>query len=351
MSGQAQCEAQKIVALSAWELATHIREGNLRAETVVEATLARIESCNPAINALCTVDSGRSLIAARNIDRQRSRGDNLPALAGVPVGIKDITATAELRTTFGSPLCQNNVPQYDAEVVARLRAAGAIVIGKTNTPEFAAGANTVNPLFGATCNPWDTRLSAGGSTGGGAAALASGMIALAQGTDLGGSLRNPAAFCGVVGLRPTPGLVPTVPSSAPWDTLQVDGPMARTAADVWLALQSMAGYCRHTGVSIPGRPAASELPLNLQPLDKQPRPYKVAYIEDIAGFGMDPSISQQCAGALERLKAKGCAVERIELNLRGYVGSFITLRGQVIVAQLYPWLERIDELGENLYQN
>ena len=151
------------------------------------------------------------------------------------------TPVAGLRTTFGSPIYADHVPDEDALVVQRLRDAGAVILGKTNCPEFAAGGNTFNEVFGRTRNPWEPTKSAGGSTGGGAAALASGMIALAEGTDLGGSLRIPASFCGVVGLRPSPGLVPTHPTDWVWDTLQVTGPMARTAEDVALMLQAMCG--------------------------------------------------------------------------------------------------------------
>jgi amidase len=162
-------------------------------------------------------------------------------LHGLPVGIKDVTPTRGLRTTYGSTLFADHVPDEDALVVRRLRAAGAIVVGKTNTPEFAFGPNTVNRVFGATRNPWNPALTAGGSSGGSAAALATGMCALAEGTDLGGSLRGPASFCGVVGFRTTPGLIPRVPSPLTWDTYSVEGPMARSVADVALMLSVMAG--------------------------------------------------------------------------------------------------------------
>ena len=179
--------------------------------------------------------------AARALDDDLAAGRPVGPLAGVPLGIKDIVPTAGIRTTYGSPLYADYVPMHDALHVQRLKAAGAIVVGKTNTPEFAAGANTFNAVFGATRNPWNTALSASGSTGGGAAALAAGMIALSDGTDLGGSLRTPAAFCGVVGLRPSVGLVPRDPTASPWQTLSVAGPMARTVADAALMLQALAG--------------------------------------------------------------------------------------------------------------
>src|SRR4029079_8155402 len=193
------------------------------------------------------------------------------------------------------------VPESDAVPVQRLRASGAIVLGKTNCPEFAAGGNTFNEVFGRTRNPWNTARSAGGSTGGGAAALATGMIALAEGTDLGGSLRIPASFCGLVGLRPSPGLVPTHPIDWVWDTLQVTGPMARTAEDVAMMLQAIAG--------------PSEFSPFAQPLDCRdfvsaaqagPGPgLRVAYCPDIAGIGVDPDIERVCRNAAFALRDTG----------------------------------------------
>src|SRR5206468_2346675 len=195
---------------------------------------------NPAVNAVVTLNP-RALDDAGALELRLVRREEVGLLAGLPVGIKDVTPVAGLRTTYGSPLYRDHVPTEDALVVQRLRAAGAIILGKTNCPEFAAGGNTFNEVFGRTRNPWDPTRSAGGSTGGGAAGLASGMIALAEGTDLGGSLRIPASFCGIVGLRPSVGLVPTHPTDWLWDDLQVTGPMARSAEDVALMLQAVAG--------------------------------------------------------------------------------------------------------------
>ncbi|HET9455559.1 MAG TPA: amidase family protein, partial [Gemmatimonadaceae bacterium] len=207
---------------------------------VIEDALSRVEALNPKLNAIVTLNPA-ALDDARALEQRIGRGEDVGILAGVPVGIKDVTPVKGLRTTYGSPLFADHVPEADALVVERLRAAGAIILGKTNTPEFAAGGNTWNDVFGRTRNPWNPEKSAGGSTGGGAVGLATGMIAIAEGTDLGGSLRIPASFCGVVGLRPSPGLVPTDPADWVWDTLQVSGPMARTAEDVALALHAMAG--------------------------------------------------------------------------------------------------------------
>src|SRR5574341_463598 len=226
--------------LPATELRRLIRIGKLSPVEVVEACLQRFERYNPTINAIVTLNQ-RALDDARALEKKLARKEDGGVLCGLPVGIKDVTEVRGLRTTYGSPLYQDFVPQQDAVVVQRLRAAGAVILGKTNCPEFAAGGNTFNQVFGPTRNPWDPSRSAGGSTGGGTAALATGMLALAQGTDLGGSLRIPASFCGVVGLRPSVGLVPTYPSNYLWDTLQVSGPVARTAEDVALMLQAIAG--------------------------------------------------------------------------------------------------------------
>ena len=208
---------------------------------VMQAVLARIDAVNPAVNAIVTLVRDAALREARRATSTLGRGRALPPLFGVPVGIKDVTPTKGIRTTYGSKLFESHVPDQDALVVQRLRAGGAIVIGKTNTPEFAFGPNTVNTVFGATRNPWNLALTAGGSSGGSAAALATGMCPLAEGTDLGGSLRGPASYCGVVGFRTTPGLIPRYPSVLAWDTYSVEGPMARTIADAALMLSVMAG--------------------------------------------------------------------------------------------------------------
>jgi amidase len=208
---------------------------------VMEAVLARIDKVNPEINAVVTLARESALWDARRATASLKRGAPLPPLFGLPIGVKDVTLTKGIRTTHGSKLFENHVPEEDALVVQRLRAAGAIVIGKTNTPEFAYGPNTVNAVFGATRNPYDLTRTSGGSSGGSAAGLATGMFPLAEGTDLGGSLRGPAAFCGVVGFRTTPGLIPRFPTALAWDTYSVEGPMARTIADTALLLSVMAG--------------------------------------------------------------------------------------------------------------
>ena len=223
------------------ELARLYRARKATPLDVMEAVLARIDKVNPRVNAVVTLARDSALWEARRATAALKRGAPLPPLFGIPVGIKDVTLTKDIRTTHGSKLFENHVPDEDALVVQRLRNAGAIVIGKTNTPEFAFGPNTVNDVFGATRNPWNLALTSGGSSGGSAAGLATGMFPLAEGTDLGGSLRGPASFCGVVGFRTTPGLIPRYPSVLAWDTYSVEGPMARTIADTALMLSVMAG--------------------------------------------------------------------------------------------------------------
>ena len=226
---------------SAGELGKLYRARRASPLEVMQALLARIDAVNPAVNAIVTLARDAALWNARRATATLKRGASLPPLFGVPVAIKDVTPTAGIRTTHGSKLFEDHVPTEDALVVQRLRAAGAIVLGKTNTPEFAFGPNTVNAVFGATRNPWDLTRTAGGSSGGSAAALATGMCPLAEGTDLGGSLRGPASFCGVIGFRTTPGLIPRYPSALAWDSYSVEGPMARSVADAALMLSVMAG--------------------------------------------------------------------------------------------------------------
>lgn len=336
-----------LTRLSARDIAAKVRARDLSACDVLESHLAVIARENPVINAICTLAADQARAAAEALDRRLATGGGAGALAGVPVGIKDVTLTAGIRTTFGSTLYAEHVPTEDALVVERIKAADGIVIGKTNTPEFAAGANTVNAVFGATRNPWNPALSASGSTGGGAAALASGMIALADGSDLGGSLRTPAAFCGVVGFRPSPGLVPRAPSLLPWGVLSVAGPMARDVEDAALMLQAIAG---------PSPRAPLTVPIDRRDFVAAARAgvasgLKVAYCPDIAGIGVDDEIERACRAAAFELAAAGAAVEEIEFDLSFARPAFIQLRGQLMVDAHLDRLDQIDRLNPNLAGN
>jgi len=226
--------------LSAVEARRLIGSKRLSASELLESCIARIEAVDHAVNAMPARDFARARAAARLADDAVVQGKHLPPLHGLPIGIKDLEETERLVTTFGSPIFRDYVPTADEGIVARARQAGAIAIGKTNTPEFGAGANTRNAVYGATGNPFDPTKSAAGSSGGSAVALATGMAPICTGSDTGGSLRNPAAFCGIVGFRPTPGLVPSDKRGIGWTPLPVLGPMARTVGDTALLLGSIA---------------------------------------------------------------------------------------------------------------
>jgi amidase len=337
--------AEESVGLSATAISRGVADGTTSAVAVVETALRRIAKFNEALNAIVTLNP-TAVDDARAVDERIAAGEDFP-LAGVPVGIKDVTPVAGLRTTYGSPFYTQHVPYEDALVVRRLRDAGAVIIGKTNTPEFAAGGNTWNDVFGRTHNPWDRSKSAGGSTGGGAVGLATGMIALAEGTDLGGSLRIPASFCGVVGLRPSPGLVPTHPSDWVWDTLQVTGPMARSAEDVALMLQAIAGPSPYAPVRQPtaGRDfvAATRAGPNKR--------LRLAYCPDIAGIGIDPGVEHVCRTAAESLAAGGHEVSEVHLDFAKARDAFLALRGYWFVAHMYERLGHIEEFGVNVKNN
>src|SRR5438093_9807937 len=331
---------------SACELAQLVRSREVSPVAVLDACLERLERFNPTLNAVVTVNE-RARDDARELERRLTKGETPGLLCGLPVGIKDVTAVKGLRTTFGSPLYRDFVPAEDALVVQRLRAAGAVILGKTNTPEFAAGGNTFNEVFGRTRNPWNPALSAGGSTGGGCAALATGMIALAEGTDLGGSLRIPASFCGVVGLRPSVGLVPTYPRDWPWGPLQVTGPVARTATDAALMLQAVCGPSPLAPLAQPvaGRAFVRAVAAGLA------RGLRVAYCPDVAGIGIDPAIEDGCRRAACGLEQLGAGVEGVQLDLAFARPAFLALRGLWFVAQMHPRLDQLHRLGPNVANN
>jgi amidase len=332
--------------LTAAEIARRVAVGELSAVESLERSLARYEALNPMLNAVVTLNPA-AREEAEALDRRVAAGEQVGPLAGVVVGIKDVTEVAGLRTTYGSPLFADHVPDEDAHVVRRLRAAGAIVLGKTNTPEFAAGGHTFNEVFGRTRNPWNVERSPGGSTGGGAAALAAGIIDIAQGTDLGGSLRIPASFCGVVGLRPSVGLVPTAPQELLWDTLQVTGTMGRTAEDVALSLAAIAGPTERSPLSH----GAWGQDYRNAVRSAEPARLRVAYCRDVGGGGLDEEVERVCGEAVEALARAGASVEEIELDLSDSRDAYLALRGLWFVAQLHPHLHRVEEFGANVRGN
>ncbi|HEU0015504.1 MAG TPA: amidase family protein [Longimicrobium sp.] len=335
-----------LALLPAHEIARRVRAREVSPVEVLDACLEVVESLNPTLNAVVTPNP-RARDDAAELERRIGRGEDPGPLAGLPVGIKDVTEVGGLRTTYCSPLFADNVPDEDALVVKRFRRAGAIILGKTNTPEFAAGGNTFNEVFGRTRNPWNPERSAGGSTGGGAAALATGMIALAEGTDLGGSLRIPASFCGVVGLRPSVGMIPTVPSNYLWDPLQVTGTMGRTAEDVALALSALAGASEYSPLAQPveGRDFVG----TVRRADASG--LRIAYCPDIAGIGIDADVERVCRDAALSLESAGAKVDEIALDLSYGRKAFLALRGLWFVSMLHPHLDKVDRFGTNVANN
>jgi amidase len=333
---------------SARELGALMRSRAVSPVEVLHAHLAVIERLNPGLNAIVTLVADRAKEEARAAEAALMRGEQAGPLAGLPVAIKDVTLTAGIRTTFGSPLYRDYLPEQDAEVVRRLKAAGAIVLAKTNTPEFATGANTVNALFGATRNPWNPALSPAGSSGGSAVAVATGMVPLAQGTDFGCSIRIPAAFCGIVGIRPTPGLTPNYPMPLAWDPGQVHGPLARTAEDAALMLDAMVGFSRLSPISV--APPWNSALAGVERCNDA-RGLRVAYAPDIAGIGVDAEVDAVCRNAAHALRGAAAAVEDIAFDVSDGRDPYQTWRGAWMVGQHFARLAQLEQFGPNLKGN
>ncbi|MGE3268416.1 MAG: amidase [Chloroflexota bacterium] len=324
----------------ATELRRLIQQRELSPSELVESTLRRIERVNPVINAYCTVAADQARAAARDADAAVIRGDDLGPLHGVPVGIKDLALTAGIRTTFGSRLFADHVPDQDSLDVARVRQAGAIIVGKTNTPEFGAGPNTLNALFGATRNPWNLERSAGGSSGGSAAALAAGLSPLAQGSDLGGSLRIPASLCGVVGFRTSPGRVPYFPTGWTSDQFMVAGPMARTVRDVALMLSVMAGPDARVPISLDEPGSIFE-----HAADGEIGQLRIAWSADLGVGQVEVEVARLVETACRRFEDAGCIVEPAapEIgDIRPMVATFRALGTAAGSPNLLEMADRVD---------
>ncbi len=332
----------------AHELAGLIGGRKISPVELLDAQLSAIERFNPKLNAIVTLVADKARDGAVRAEQAVMRGDKIGPLHGLPIGVKDVTATAGIRTTYGSPLYANNIPAEDAEAVSRLKRAGAIVLAKTNTPEFAAGANTVNAVFGATRNPWNPALSPAGSSGGSACAVASGMLPIAQGTDFGCSIRIPAAFCGIVGIRPTPGLTPNYPMPLGWDPGQVHGPLARTVEDAAMMLDAMVGFSRISPISV-APPWHSARAIVAKTRDA--KGLRVAYAPDIASIGVDNEVEALCRKAATALRDQGATVEEIDFDLSQGREPYQTWRGTWMVGQQLHNLPRLDEFGPNLQGN
>ncbi len=298
-----------------------MRRKDLSAREVLDAHLTQIARVNPKVNAIVTLAADQARAQALSADEAAARGEFLDPLHGLPIAHKDLAETRGLRTTFGSPIFKDYVPDFSTLLVERTQRAGAILIGKTNTPEFGAGSQTFNPIFGPTRNPWDLSKTCGGSTGGGAVALACGMMPIADGSDLGGSLRNPASFCSVVGFRSSPGRVPNVPSRNAWNALNVVGPMARTVEDLALYLSALAGPDPRAPLSIhePGSRFA-------QPLGRDCNGLRVAWCNNFAGVPFDRRVSAVVNSQRKTFEGLGCVTEDADPDFSGADEAFKTLR-------------------------
>jgi len=312
---------QELCFLPATELVHLIRGREVSVTEVMQAHLDQIERHNPAVNAVVTLVPERALDSASALDARLAKGEQGGPLCGLPVAHKDLAPTKGIRTTFGSPVFADFVPHQDAAIVERLAKGGALTIGKTNTPEFGAGSQTFNTVFGATHNPYDVLKTCGGSSGGAAAALASGMIPIADGSDLGGSLRNPASFCNVVGLRPSAGRVPSWPSLSAWFTLSVVGPMARTVSDVALMMSAIAGPDPRSPISIE-EPASKFA----KPLERDFKGLRIAWSRSLGGLPVDPEVTRVLESHRNVFEQLGCVVEEADPDLRDADEIFQVMR-------------------------
>src|SRR5437868_7326853 len=302
-------------------MARLIHAKKLSAREALDAHLKQIERVNPKVNAIVTLVAEMAAEAATKADEMQAHKEMLGPLHGLPVAHKDLLETRGIRTTFGSPLYKDYIPTEDDIVVDRMRRAGAITIGKTNTPEFGAGSQTFNTVFGATHNPYDLTKTCGGSSGGAAVALACGLVPVADGSDTGGSLRNPAAFCNVAGFRPSPGRVPNPKAAFAWFTLSTSGCLGRSVADLALVLSAIAGPDSRAPLSIhePGQ-------LFARPLDRSFKGVRVAWFKDLGGAPFDPRVRTVVDGHRKTFESLGCIVEQAEPDFAPAEIAFRMLR-------------------------
>src|SRR4051794_4461183 len=322
------------VESTARAMADAVRRREISARELLDLHLARIAERNPQLNAIVSLDEERARSGAAAADEETALGRGTGPLHGLPFAFKDTHDVAGWRTTYGSPLFADHVPQADELVVERVRGAGAVTIGKTNVPEFAAGSHTFNAVFGTTLNPVDPTRSAGGSSGGAACALRAGMVPLADGSDMGGSLRNPASFCGVLGLRPSLGRVPEWPLYNQWETTSVGGPMARNVGDVALLLSVLAGPDPRAPLAL-GDSGAGFAP----PVTGSLVGLRMAVSADLGGaFEVDPEVASIVESAGPVLAAAGASVVAAHPGLDGAEDTFRTLRAWHLQAKLGPLL-------------
>jgi amidase len=341
----ASIPATEICLMTAMEMVRRIRQKSLSAREVLAAHLKQIERVNPQVNAIVTLVPDQALAQAQLLDEAAARNKFEGPLHGLPIAHKDLFATKGIRTTFGSPIFKEYVPTANSLMIERIQSAGAITIGKTNTPEFGAGSQTFNPVFGPTLNPWDVSKTCGGSSGGAAVSLACGMLPIADGSDTGGSLRNPASFCSVVGLRPSPGRVPSFPSGHAWNTLNVLGPMARTVQDVALLLSVMAGPDSRVPLSIhePGSRF-------LQPLERDCKGLRLAWCPRFGGLPFDHRVLESFDSQREKFEGLGCITEDVDPDFSGADEAFRVFRAMNFYQQYGSLLQQRAHVKETVIQ-
>jgi amidase len=330
----------EICFMTATEMVQRIRARELSCREVMEAHLAQIERVNPIVNAIVTqLPSEQALALAAAADEALAQGKKIGPLHGLPIAHKDLVPTKGMRTTFGSPIFKDFVPEEDGLIVERLKNAGAITIGKTNTPEFGAGSQTFNPVFGETLNPYDTAKTCGGSSGGAAVSLACGMLPLADGSDMGGSLRNPGNFCNITGFRTSPGRVPVWPSPAPWLPIAVQGPMARTVQDAALMLSAIAGPDPRGPIAI-AEPGSTFT----RSLDRNFKGVKIAWSKDLGELPVDPRVTQALEDQRHVFDDLGCIVEEGQPDFSNADEIFKVWRAWRFELQFAEYLETHREM-------
>jgi amidase len=334
----AESLASQLCFASAVEMAQLIREKKLSAREALSEHLKQIDRVNPRVNAIVTLVADMAAQAALRADEMQAHGKELGPLHGLPVAHKDLIETRGIRTTFGSPLFKDHVPTEDNLLVEHMRRAGAIIVGKTNTPEFGAGSQTFNTVFGATRNPYDLGKTCGGSSGGAAAALACGMVPVASGSDAGGSLRNPAAYCNVVGFRPCIGRVPNPKAGFGWSTLSTSGCLGRSVADLALSLSTISGPNPDTPLAInePGSLFAQLLGRNFNGV-------RVAFFKDLGGVPFDARVRSVIDARRATFESLGCIVEQAEPDFSPAEISFRTIRAWTAAANYGKMLEEHPE--------
>jgi amidase len=334
-STEGEPSASPLCFTSAVEMAQLIRAKKLSAREALAEHLRQIDRVNPTVNAIVTLVPEMAAAATAKADEMQAHNEMLGPLHGLPVAHKDLIETRGIRTTFGSPLFKDHVPTEDNIVVQRMRRAGAIIVGKTNTPEFGAGSQTFNTVFGATRNPYDLSKTCGGSSGGAAVALACGMVPVATGSDAGGSLRNPAAYCNIVGFRPSIGRVPNPKGAFGWSTLSTSGCLGRSTADLALALSTIAG-------PDPDTPLAINEPGNLfaRPLDRTFKGVRIAWFKDLGGVPFDPRVRTVIDAHRATFESLGCIVDQAEPDFSPAEISFRTIRAWTAAASYDTMLKQ-----------